>query len=120
MDQQQEGGLYQGMNKRAAILSKAQLLNVHNKCWYCGLEFGKGVEKHLDHIIPKSRGGSDHISNLAVVCSFCNYAKHDLDLLQYLSWLSHIRCSSFSCYILDKIKIKIECGMSDKLKKGYY
>ncbi len=30
-----------------------------------------------DHIIPKSKGGKDHLSNLQTMCSPCNEAKAD-------------------------------------------
>lgn len=31
----------------------------------------------LDHVIPKSQGGSDHISNFVAACFACNQAKGD-------------------------------------------
>jgi len=44
------------------------------RCAYCG---AKGVPLEKDHIIPKSRGGTDRVSNLAVSCRRCNQAKGD-------------------------------------------
>ena len=44
------------------------------RCTYCGAE-NTPLEK--DHIIPRSRGGSDRVSNLAVSCRRCNLAKGD-------------------------------------------
>ena len=43
-----------------------------HKCAYCGTTKGK---MHLDHIIPKSRGGLNTLENLTVACSACNWSK---------------------------------------------
>ncbi len=42
-------------------------------CAYCG---ASGVPLNLDHIHPRSRGGSDRISNLVLACIRCNQAKN--------------------------------------------
>ena len=31
----------------------------------------------VDHIIPRSRGGSDHPSNLRASCSYCNASRYN-------------------------------------------
>lgn len=43
-----------------------------NKCQYCGK---KSIELTIDHIIPKSRGGSDSWENLITACVRCNNRK---------------------------------------------
>ena len=42
------------------------------KCAYCGKE---NVPLEVEHIIPRARGGSDRISNLAIACTKCNQKK---------------------------------------------
>ena len=43
------------------------------KCPYCGAEFDDGIhKKEASHIIPKIRGGCDHLANLIDVCQLCN------------------------------------------------
>jgi 5-methylcytosine-specific restriction endonuclease McrA len=42
------------------------------KCVYCG---AKDVPLEIEHIIPKSRGGSNRVSNLTLACQPCNQKK---------------------------------------------
>jgi len=47
---------------------------------YCALS-GRRLRKggiHLDHIVPKSKGGTDELSNLRWVCEEANLAKRNL------------------------------------------
>ncbi len=45
-------------------------------CNGCGTHFEK---QHLtvDHIIARTRGGTDHVENLQLLCSHCNSVKGD-------------------------------------------
>jgi len=45
-------------------------------CLYCGKKF-HGDELTLDHVIPKSKGGSNSWENLVTCCSACNRRKAD-------------------------------------------
>ncbi len=47
------------------------------KCRYCGHR-GSETELHVDHVVPRSRGGDDHSINLVASCVPCNLAKSDL------------------------------------------
>lgn len=59
-------------------------------CWYCGLSLiGQKVEQ--DHIIPRCKGGTDKDSNMALACVFCNQAKGDRPLVDFLAWLDQVR-----------------------------
>lgn len=45
-------------------------------CVYCekALSFSQGT---VEHIIPKSKGGTNHISNLTIACHECNNRRQD-------------------------------------------
>lgn len=45
-----------------------------NRCWYCGGQFGD-LTPHLEHQIPRARGGQDIIDNLVLACPPCNTSK---------------------------------------------
>ena len=49
-------------------------------CVYCGCEEGP---YHIDHIIPRSRGGDNDISNLALACATCNVSKRDKLIIEW-------------------------------------
>ena len=49
-----------------------------HKCQYCGAT----RRLTIDHVIPKSKGGSDDWDNLVVACSRCNTKKGDTMLEQ--------------------------------------
>ena len=44
------------------------------RCYLCGDLIPLG-ERHVDHIVPVSKGGSSRPSNLAVTCAKCNLEK---------------------------------------------
>lgn len=44
-------------------------------CRYCGRSTDDGVILEVDHVIPRSKGGSDEIENLATACADCNRGK---------------------------------------------
>ena len=62
----QQGEL-QGYEVREYLLQK-----FNRKCAYCGK---KDVPLEIEHIVPKSRGGSDRVSNLTIACHECNQSK---------------------------------------------
>jgi 5-methylcytosine-specific restriction endonuclease McrA len=60
-------GELQGYEIREYLLEKW-----HRTCAYCG---AKEVPLEVEHIIPKTRGGSDRVSNLTLACVPCNQRK---------------------------------------------
>ncbi len=71
----QQGTLV-GCEIRAYLLEKWQ-----RRCAYCGRE---GVPLQIEHIQPRSRGGTDRVSNLALACEPCNLAKSTQDIHEFL------------------------------------
>ena len=52
------------------------------KCAYCAAE---NVPLNIDHVHPRSRGGSNRVSNLAPACVPCNRKKDDQPVEKFLS-----------------------------------
>jgi 5-methylcytosine-specific restriction endonuclease McrA len=59
------------------------------RCWYCGIELLE-ESATIDHIVPRAKGGSDHLDNLALCCEFCNRAKLDRSVEEFLRWLDFV------------------------------
>ncbi|WP_262984695.1 RNA-guided endonuclease IscB [Nostoc sp. PA-18-2419] len=52
------------------------------KCAYCG---AGNISLEIEHIHPKSRGGSNRVSNLTLACHACNQAKGNRDVKDFLA-----------------------------------
>jgi 5-methylcytosine-specific restriction endonuclease McrA len=50
-------------------------------CAYCG---AKGVPLQMEHIQPRSKGGSNRISNLTLACQCCNQQKGAISIEEFL------------------------------------
>jgi len=67
-----------------ALSRKNILLRDRNTCQYCG-EASPAADLTLDHVIPRSRGGSSTWENLVACCHACNRRKgnhllHETDM----------------------------------------
>jgi len=69
-----QGVEYQQGELAGYELREYLLLKFGHRCAYCGGASGDPVLE-VEHIIPKSRGGSDRSSNLAIACRTCNQQK---------------------------------------------
>lgn len=63
-------GTLQGYEVREYLLEKWG-----RKCAYCGK---RNVPLEIEHIVPKSRGGTDRVSNLTISCHECNQEKGNM------------------------------------------
>lgn len=70
------------------------LLKFNHTCVYCG---AKDCALNLDHIDPRSKGGSDRVSNLVLACIPCNQKKRNRPLEEFVkdkSKAAHIRAQA--------------------------
>ena len=72
----QQGEL-QGYEVREYLLNKWK-----RKCTYCD---ANNIPLQIEHIHPRSKGGSDRISNLCLACDTCNKAKSNHPIEVFLS-----------------------------------
>ena len=75
-EEYEQGTLYQ-YEVREYLLEK-----FNRTCAYCGI---KNVPLEVEHIKPKSKGGSNRVSNLTISCIPCNQAKSNLDIQEFLA-----------------------------------
>ena len=71
------------------------------KCVYCGAE---NVPLNIDHVVPKARGGSNRISNLALACVNCNEKKGSQPVEVFLK---------NRLEVLDRIKRRLKTSLAD-------
>ena len=71
----------ESLSKRlGAIALRIRERDCH-RCVYCGKTAEQsGAHLHLDHLLPKSRGGLDVASNLVLACRSCNSRRQDQSL----------------------------------------
>ncbi|MBC7104778.1 MAG: HNH endonuclease, partial [Firmicutes bacterium] len=72
----QHGELF-GYEVREYLLEKCG-----HECQYCHGRSGDPVLE-IDHIVPKSRGGTDRVSNLTIACRTCNREKGNRTAEEY-------------------------------------
>ncbi len=72
------------------------LLKWGHKCAYCNAD---NVSLEVEHILPKSKGGSNRVSNLTIACRECNQEKGNRAIEEFLS-----QKPSLMVHILDQTK----------------
>jgi len=81
-------------NKRKKLInaeniSQIEIINLldsnNNQCFYCKIFVKRGINLHLDHKVPLSRGGNHCIDNLVPSCASCNLRKGTKTSEEFLS-----------------------------------
>jgi 5-methylcytosine-specific restriction endonuclease McrA len=77
----QKGKKYVGKKQRHKIL-----LRDDYTCIACGFKNDDHGDKnlHIDHITPKSKGGSFDDENLQVLCATCNWDKKTKTMIEFM------------------------------------
>ena len=76
------GVLYQQGELAGYEVRQHLLQKWDSKCAYCQKE---GAPLEVEHIHPRSKGGSDRVSNLTLACTKCNQKKGNKTVEQFLS-----------------------------------
>jgi 5-methylcytosine-specific restriction endonuclease McrA len=72
-------GIHGGSRRRISSKEKKRLrAALHrkygNQCWYCQRHFPDGLLT-IEHLIPRSQGGTNALTNLRLACEPCNAAE---------------------------------------------
>ena len=84
------------MSKKISARKKAQIISkTDGRCAYCGIELfddddSTGAGMTVDHLTPKSRGGTEELGNLVLCCRSCNSTKGSKTLEEYRIWFTWI------------------------------
>lgn len=77
-----QGQEYQHGTLFEAEVKQYLLTKWQHRCAYCQ---ASATRLEIDHVRPRSRGGSDRVSNLVISCRACNEAKADQPLEAFLA-----------------------------------
>ncbi len=67
--------------KSIKLSKKNVFLRDHYTCQYCGKSYAQN-KLTIDHVIPRSRGGTTTWENVVTACHYCNIKKGDRHLME--------------------------------------
>ena len=76
-----EGVAYQHGTLKGSEVREYALLKWNHQCAYCD---ARDVPLELDHVQPRSKHGSNRVSNLTLACHDCNQRKSNQDIRAFL------------------------------------
>lgn len=106
-------GLAGSAGARSAAIARDGMM-----CRYCAVPLRFGVNFSIDHVIPRSMGGRDHLTNLVAACRDCNKRKGDKSLAE--AGMKLLPKPTFDDETVERWLVKakrkccIHCGLSGK------
>src|SRR5919202_1498850 len=94
------GVMYQQGELAGYEVREYLLTKFERRCVYCG---ASDIQLEIEHVVPRSKGGSNRVSNLAIACHPCNQVKGNQDIKDFLSGKPDILSS-----VLAQIKKPLE------------
>ena len=82
------------------------LLRAKNRCESCGISSTKKALE-VDHIIPRSKGGKDELSNFQALCYTCNSQKSNKDDTHFKKIIESYNVRKKGCIFCNISKAKI-------------
>ncbi|WP_199533423.1 HIT family protein [Rhodovulum sp. 12E13] len=90
------------------------------RCELCGAHEDQAA-LHIDHILPRARGGSDDISNFQALCVTCNTNKRDRDDADFRGVLDSYENRQDGCIFcdVDESRVIAENELSYAIRDGF-
>lgn len=80
-----------------------------SKCAYCRRSLDRGDRQaHIDHLVPNTAGGINHISNRVLSCGSCNDEKREAE------WISFLRMKARNAREFKARRKRIEAWISEQ------
>jgi len=88
-------------------LRQAVLVRDNCRCRACGVSDPLTLE--VDHIVPRSKGGTDHPSNLQALCPFCNNTKGDSEVPPMVARESVLGFGDYDTVMAERLAFQVVC-----------
>ena len=104
----QQGNMYGYENIKQYLLARE-----HGTCQYCKKK--KNDKWHIHHIVPKSKGGSDRVDNLALLHESCHKKLHEKNDTNKISKPKQYKDATFMNIIKWKLVNDLKAKYQDKV-----
>lgn len=86
-------------------------------CAYCGRELDLSGEWAIDHVVAKSRGGKNKLSNYLPSCHTCNIRKFNRNPSEFKEFIKEQIINKYDSYVSGYIEMMCEFVNTDEYYK---